>query len=131
MATNYLYRLADSVGMTLKVSSNNFISGSKNIKLEEVLPGLVLPQNVLSSALSERIYAIMVGVGQLNVVIMVGLSTKSLTYMVVTSLTESEAQGLFEKHTIKEDKDVLRVLGDKAKLVLCHDRGKWVTVEKR
>ena len=131
MATNYLYRLADSVGMTLKVSSNNFISGSKNIKLEEVLPGLVLSQNVLSSALSERIYAIMVGVGELNVAIMVGLSTKSLTYMVVTSLTESEAQGLFEKHTSKEDKDVLRVLGDKAKLVLCHDRGKWVTVEKR
>lgn len=130
MSSNYLYRLADTVGMTLKVSSNNMISGSKNIKLDHVLPGAMVSQNVLSSVMSERIFGVLVGVGRLNVAVMVGLSTKSLTYMVITSLTETEAQGLFEKHTIKEDTDVLRVLGSSAKLVLRHERGQWIAIEK-
>jgi len=130
MSNNYLYRLADSCGMTLTCNSSGMITGSKNIRADHILDGLELYQTVVSSVVTEKLVGVIVKIEDLNVGLFVGLSTQSTAYMVVTSLTKSEAHNFLEKHPIKEWSDVQRALQSKAVAFYANQQGKWVIPSK-
>lgn len=129
MSLNLFYRLADSVGMALKVESGGFVTGAKNINCGHVLDGLSIYQTVVSSALTDKISTVVLTVGNLVVCVGVGLSTKNEAYMLVIDMPYTKASNILEKHNVKEWQDVLRVFKDCTKAVYLHRQGRWVIPE--